>query len=181
MKHVTKLAPFVYEPILPQRGYSLVSRLDPVLTNNLIARNILEADQVVPGRGRGTRLFTPFSAWEGRILNEAVTHHKMPLADAAKIAQAAGRLAREGKWVDNWARALSEGRHPVHAFMLVTWADDCYDAQIIAADNKTGGPDFSSQNAARFLAHPFMTIPVSNFFVDVWNKSKAMLAADQKA
>jgi hypothetical protein len=181
MKRVVKPAPFIYEPILPQREYCLIAGLDLVFTNNQIKRKNLTPDKVVPGRGRGTRLFTPFSAWEGRILNEAVKHHKMPLADAATIAQAAGRLAREGNWVDNWARALSEGGRPVHAFMLVTWENKCYEARIIAADNETGGPDFSSAEAARFLAHPFMAIPVFTFFVDVWNKSKAMVAADQKA
>jgi hypothetical protein len=179
MKRLTKPTPFIYEPILPQRQYCLIAGLDTVLTNNLIKRNILHFDKVVAGRGRGTRLFTPLQAWEGRILNEAVKHHKLPFPEAIRVAQAAGRLARDGKWIDHWARNLSEGRPFVAAFMLVTWADDCYDAWIIAAD-KNGGPDFSSPDAARFLAHPFMTIPVSNFFVDVWNKSKALLAADQE-
>ena len=180
MKRVTKSAPFVNDPILTQRQYSVITGLDSVLTNNLIARNILEVDRVVAGRGRGTRLFTPLTAWEGRILNEAVNHHKMPLADAATIAQVAGRLATKGNWIDHWARNLSEGRPFVAAFMLVTWAVDCYDARIIAAD-KVGGPDFSSPDAARFLAHPFLVVPLSAFFEDVWKKSMVMLSADRKA
>jgi hypothetical protein len=179
MKHVTKHAPFVNEPILTQRKYSVITGLDAVLTNNLIARSLVEVDTVVAGRGRGTRLFTPLKAWEGRILNEAVKHHKLPFPEAISVAQVAVRLARDGKWIDHWARNLSEGRPFAAAFMLVTWGDDCYDAKIVAAD-KVGGPDFSSPDSARFLTHPFMTIPVSDFFVDVWNKSKAMVTPEKE-
>jgi hypothetical protein len=180
MKRVTKSAPFVNEPVLTQRQYSLISGLDPVLTNNLIARNILEVDRVVAGRGRGTRLFTPLKAWEGLILNEAVKHHKLPFPEATTVAQVASRLATKGGWINHWAGGLSKGGTVVGAFMLVTWADDCYDAQIVFAD-KVGGPDFSSPDAARFLGHPFLVIPLSAFFEQVWKRSKAVTMPDQKA
>ena len=179
MKLVRKSAPGIHEPILTQRQYSALTGFDPVTTNNLIARNILPVDEVVPGRGRGVRLFTRLRAWEGRIVNESVTHHKMPLADAAEIADVATRLATKGGWLDHWARALSEGRPFVHAYMVVTWSNDCYDAQII--DGNKGGPDFLSPEAARFLTHPFMVVPLSTLFEDVWKKSMVMLSADQKA
>jgi hypothetical protein len=65
-----KSAPGIYEPILTQRQYSALTGFDPVTTNNLVARNILPVDEVVPGRGRGVRLFTRLRAWEGRIVNE---------------------------------------------------------------------------------------------------------------
>jgi hypothetical protein len=180
MKLIEKPVPHIYEPVHTQREYSVLTGLDPVTANNFIARKIVQVAEVVPGRGRGTRLFTPLSAWEGRILNEAVKHHKMPLGDAAKIAEAATRLATKGGYVDHWARALSEGRPFVPAFMVVTWPNDSYDAQITNRD-KGGGPDFSRPKMARFLAHPFMVVPLSALFEDVWEKSMAMLSADQKA
>ena len=181
MKLVKKTTPGIHEPILTQRQYSVLTGFDPVTTNNLVARNILPVDEVVPGRGRGVRLFTRLRAWEGRNVNESVTHHKMPLADAAEIAKVATRLATKGGWLDHWARALTEGR-PVDAkFMVVTWgADNCYDAQLIDG-NKAGEPDFSSPEAARFLTHPFMVLPLSTLFEDVWKRSMGMLSADQKA
>jgi hypothetical protein len=107
-------------------------------------------------------------------------HHKMPLADAAEIAKVAVRLARKGGYVDQWARELDKGRPGVPAFLLVTWSDSCYDAQVING-NETGGPDFSSPQAARFLPHPFLVLPLWTLFEDVWKKSAAMLSADQKA
>jgi hypothetical protein len=65
--------------------------------------------------------------------------------------------------------------------MVVTWgADNCYDAQLIDG-NEAGEPDFSSPEAARFLTHPFMVVPLSTLFEDVWKKSMVMLSADQKA
>jgi hypothetical protein len=181
LKLVRKSTPGIHEPILTQRQYSALTGFDPVTTNNLIARDILPVDEVVPGRGRGVRLFTRLRAWEGRIVNESVTHHKMPLADAAKIAEVASRLATKGGWLDHWARALSEGRPFVATYLAVTWgADNCYDAQIIDG-NKAGEPDFSSSEVARFLTHPFMVVPLSTLFEDVWKKSMVMLSADQKA
>jgi hypothetical protein len=180
LKLVKKTTPGIHEPILTQRQYSALTGFDPVTTNNLIARGILPVDEVVPGRGRGVRLFTRLRAWEGRIVNESVTHHKMPLADAAKIAEVATRLATKGGWLDHWARALSEGRPFVAAFMAVTWSNDCYDAQLFDG-NKAGEPDFSSPDVARFLTHPFMIVPLSALFEDVWKKSMAMLSADKKA
>jgi hypothetical protein len=180
MKLVKKLAPGIYEPILTQRQYSALTRFDPVTTNNLIARGILPVDEVVPGRGRGARMFTRLRAWEGRIVNEAVTHHKMPLADAKKIAEAAVRLTTKSGYLGLWARALSKGLPGAAAFLLVTWSDDCYDALIVHG-NEAVGPDFSSPEAARFLTHPFMVVPLSALFEDVWKKSEAMLSADQKA
>jgi hypothetical protein len=179
LKLVRKSTPGIHEPILTQRQYSALTGFDPVTTNNLIARDILPVDEVVPGRGRGVRLFTRLRAWEGRIVNESVTHHKMPLADAAKIAEVASRLATKGGWLDHWARALSEGRPFVATYLAVTWgADNCYDAQLIDGNNE---PDFSSPEAARFLTHPFMVVPLSALFEDVWKKSMVMLSADQKA
>jgi hypothetical protein len=176
-----ELAPGLHDPILTQRQYSALTGFDPVGTNNLIARGILPVDEVVPGRGRGVRLFTRLRAWEGRIVNESVTHHKMPLADAAEIAKVASRLAAKGGWLRHWARALTEGGPVGAKFMVVTWgADNCYEAQLIDG-NEAGEPDFSTSEAARFLTHPFMVLPLSTLFEDVWKKSVAMLSADQKA
>jgi hypothetical protein len=164
---------------LTQRQYSKLVEFDSVTTNNLIARNILPVDEVLRGRGRGVRLFTPLNAWMGRIMSESVKHHKMPLADAAEIAGVARRLAKKEGWIGHWARALSEGRPYIAAFLAVTWTDDCYDAQIIEGD-EAGGPNFSSPKMARFLTHPFMVVPLSALFKDVWEKSIAMLSAVPK-
>jgi len=168
-----------HEPVLSQRQYSLGAEFDSTTTNNYVARGIVVPDKIVSGRGKGIRLFTPLKAWEGRIISTSVKHHKMPLADAAEIADVAKRLATEGGFVDHWARALEGGRPFVAGFMLVTWQDDCYDAQIINGD-KAGRPDFSSPKAARFLKQPFLVLPLSHLFEDVWNKCTAMLAADRK-
>ena len=155
-----KLTPGLFEPVLTQRQYSTLTGFNPVTTNNLVSRNILPVDEVVPGRGRGVRLFTRLRAWEGRIVYEAVTHHKMPLADAAEIAEVAVRLASQGGYLDHWGRELGKGRLGIPVFLLVTWSDGCYDAQVING-NETGGPDFSAPEAARFLSHPFMIVPLS--------------------
>ena len=180
MKMIEKVAPGIYERVT-QRQYSALTGFDPVTTNNLVARKILPVDEVIYGRGRGVRLFTRLRAWEGRIVYELVKHHKMPLADAAEIARAASRLAKKGGWLDHWARALTEGRpFAVASFLVVTWSNDCYDAELVKGD-KTGRPDFSSPKLARFLTQPFAVLPISHLFEDVWKKSMAMPSADQKA
>jgi hypothetical protein len=166
------------EPILTQRDYSLAAGLDTTTTNNLVARGILPVDEVVGGRGRGLRKFTPLNAWSGRLLSETVQHHKLPLADAAKIAEVASRLASKGRYVDHWVRALENGRSFVGAFMLVTWSNDCYDAQIINSDS-AGRPDFTAPESTRFLEHPFMVLPLSALFEEVWRKCTALLGAQQ--
>jgi hypothetical protein len=181
MKTEKKPVPGLRKPIHTQRHYAALTGFDLVTISNLVARRIVPVDEVVPGKGKGVRLFTRLNAWEGRIMHESVEHHKMPLADAAKIAKTASRFATEGGYVDYWARLLEKDRPLVAlAFLVVTWSGNCYDAQIIGG-NKAGEPDFSSSEAARFLPHPFMVIPLSALFEDVWRKGTAMLAVDQKA
>jgi len=67
--------------------------------------------------------------------------------------------------------------------MIVAWSNDCYDAQVINGDDKTGWPDFASvpDIRRRFFKHPFLILPHKDLFVDVWRKCMTMLAADQKA
>jgi hypothetical protein len=182
MKKIRQTSLPIYRPILNQRLYSSVAGFDPVMTNNLIARNILQVDEVVEGRGRGERRFTPFRAWEGRILNESFTNDKMALADAAKIAEVGCRLARTGGYVDHWAGHLNEGNSFIAGFMIWAWSDGhSYDAQLISGD-KQGWPDFSSaKDMRRFFARPFLIVPLSDLFADVWQKCVTMLAANEKA
>jgi len=98
--------------------------------------------------------------------------------DAAAI----GRLATEGGYIEHWARALDANKPLIAAFMVVAWSKGCYDKQIISADEKTGWPDFASvpNMRRRFFKHPFLLLPLSDLFVDVWQKCVAMLASEQK-
>jgi len=167
-------------PILTQHRYSFVAKFDSVTTNNLVARQIVLPDKVVAGRGKGTRLFTPLNAWQGRLISESVNHHKMPLADAAEIARVAFRLAEKGGWIEHWARNLNANRPCLAAYLVVTWTNSCYDAELAGAD-KAGRPDFSSPKMARFLKQPFIVLPVYHLFEDVWQKCAAMLAKEDTA
>ncbi len=127
-------------------------------------------------------MFRRSNAWRGRTMIDSARHGKMPLADAAEIARLADRLARKGMWMQQWARALAEGHPMVPAFLAVTWSKECYDAEVIPG-GKDGWPDFSSGRnmRERFFAHPLLLVPISQLYVEVWTKSAAMLAEDNKA
>jgi hypothetical protein len=139
-------------------------------------------DKVISGRGRGVRMFSFLTTWQGRILNEAAEHHKMPLADARKVADAARRLATKGGYADSWARTLAAGSSiSLHAVMLVR-PDACQVAQIIKAD-EAGRPDFAGEEAAQFLKrpfHPFMVVLLSALFEDVWKKCASVMTVNTK-
>jgi hypothetical protein len=160
-------------PVLNLRDYCAAAGLDVVTANNFINRGFISVDEVVSGRGRGFRKFSVSNAWRGRIMVTSAEHGKMPLADAAEIARLADRLARKEQWMQQWSRALQLGHPVVTGFLAVTWSDDCYDAEIIPG-GKGGWPDFSDERS-RFLSQPFLLLPLSELFEDVWKKSVALL------
>jgi hypothetical protein len=173
-----KAALDIEQPILTQLQFCQAAGIDMVMANNLVARRILLPSEIGGRHIKGTRLYSISKAYEGRIISETATHHKVPLADAAAIA----RLATQGGYIEHWARALDADRPLIPAFMVVAWSKGCYDKQIINGD-KSGWPDFSSvpNLRRRFFRHPFMVLPLLDFFVDVRQKCLAMLTSDLKA
>jgi hypothetical protein len=170
----------VNEATLSQRQFCSAAGLDMAMTNTLIARGILRVDETVGRHVKGGRRFKPVNAWRARIMKESVERHKLPLADAAEIARVAERLARKGRWIEHWERALNAHRPFVAAYMAVTWSSGCYDAELFGGD-QTGRPDFSSPSLARFLQCSFLISPVAHFFFDVGTKCMAMMAENKKA
>ena len=166
------------QPILTQPQFCAGSGVPTTLANNLAQRNIFLADKVMGGR---VRLWSILSTWEGRILSEAVERHKKPLADAAEIAEVARRLAEKGGVAHHWARSLEASQPLIPAFLIMAWSGNCYDAQVIRGD-KSGWPDFSAVKSmeTRFLPHPFLIVPLSTLFEDVWRKCTAMLTEDDR-
>jgi hypothetical protein len=168
----------IKQPILSQPQFCQAAGMNMVMANNLVARRILLPSEIGGRHIKGTRLYSISKAYEGRIISETVTHHKVPLADAAAI----GQLGTAGGYIEHWARALDADRPLIPAFMVVAWSKGCYDKQIISADEKTGWPDFASvpNMRRRFFKHPFLVLPLSDLFADVWQKCVAMLSSDQK-
>jgi hypothetical protein len=168
----------IKQPILSQPQFCRAAGIDMVMANNLVARRILLPTEIGGRHIKGTRLYSISKAYEGRIISETATHHKVPLADAAAI----GRLATEGGYIEHWARALDADKPLIAAFMVVAWSKGCYDKQIISADEKTAWPDFSSvpNMRSRFFRHPFLVLPLVDFFEDVRKKCLAMLSSEQK-
>lgn len=166
--------------VLTQPQFCTAVGTDMITVNNWIARDIVRPTQVGARQAKGTRRYSIADAYQGRILNEVIRHHKIGPADAAKLYDAAriAALAKKGGWVEHWARALDENRAFVTSFMVVAWINDCYDAQVVNGD-KDGWPDFSSApNTRRFLKHPFLLLPSTGIFLDVREKCLTMLAGD---
>lgn len=167
----------VKAPILSQPQFCTAADADMVTVNNWIARGVLQPTEIGGRQIKFTRLFSVTKAYEGRIISELVRHDKIGPADASKVVEAAevAALAQKGGWVEHWARALSAGRPFIPAFTVVAWLNDCFDAQVINGDKK-GWPDFSSASGMRrFFDHPFLILPSSGLFVDVWHKCVALL------
>jgi hypothetical protein len=167
----------IKQPILSQPQFCQAAGMNMVMANNLVARRILLPSEIGGRHIKGTRLYSISKAYEGRIISETATHHKVPLADAAAI----GRLATEGGYIEHWARALDANKPLIAAFMVVAWSKGCYDAQVINGD-KSGLPNFASLPTVRrrFFKHPVLVLPLSELFVDVWRKCMAMLSSEQK-
>jgi hypothetical protein len=167
--------------ILTQPQYCLAADTDMVTANNFIARGIVRPSQVGARQVKNTRRFSIQDGYEGRVLTELIRHQQIGPADAAKLFMAAKvkALASKGGWIEHWARALDAERAFIPAFLVAAWVDDCYDAEIVGANQKSGWPDFSSDpKLRRFLKHPFLVLPLTEIFIDVRKKCLAMLAPD---
>jgi hypothetical protein len=167
--------------IFTQQQFCSATGLTMVMTNNLMARDLLSSDKIAGRYIKGaTRLWSFETMPVGRIISDLTTDHKIPLGEAAEIGKQAVSLAKKGGYFDHWARALDRGRPFVSAFLVVARFNDCYDAQIINRD-KERRPDFSSApNMRRFFKRPFLILPLSDIFEDVWRKARAILAAEHK-
>jgi hypothetical protein len=159
----------VKRPILTQPQFCAVAGIDMVTANNWVARNVLSPSQVGERQVKGTRLYSLSRAYEGRIISELVRLQKIQPSDAAKVAE----LATKGGWIEHWARALEGKGKFVTAYMVVAWADDCYDSQIINGD-KDGLPDFSVKEMKRFLGGAFIVLPLTTIFTDVYKRYLAI-------
>lgn len=164
----------VKHPILSQTQFCAVVGADMVTVNNWVARKVLTPTEIGGRQIKGTRLYSMSSAYAGRIIAELVRHHKIPPSDAAMIAE----LATKGGWIEHWARALEGKGKFVPAYMLVAWRDDCYESQIVNGD-KDDLPDLSVKEAKPFLGHPFIVLPLTTLFFDVFSKCKEMLMPEK--
>jgi hypothetical protein len=156
-------------PILSQPQFCLAAGIDMTTANNWVAREILLPTQTGGPRIKGTRLYSVSRAYQGRILGELV-RNKIPPSDAAKIAELATRDER----IEHWARSLEANRPFRAAFMIVTWADDCYESQIIDGD-KNGLPVFACLSRKRLASLLFIVVPLTSLFITVFKKCLAML------
>jgi hypothetical protein len=169
----------VKAPILSQPQFCEAVGVDMLTVNNWVARKVLEPTEIGGRQIKGTRLYSIAKAFEGRIISELVKQGVGPAQASEGLAKIA-ELATKGGWIEHWARALDAKRPFVTAFMLLTWSKGCYDAQLINGD-ESGLPDFAVPNLRRrFFKHPFLVMPLSDLFVDVWQKCVAMLSSEQK-
>ncbi len=160
----------VKRPILSQPQFCAVAGIDMVTANNWVARNVLSPSQVGERQVKGTRRYSLSRAYEGRIISELVRLQKIQPSDATKIAE----LATKGGWIEHWARAIEGKGKFVTAYMVVAWANDCYESQIIDGD-KDGLPDFSDKELKRFLGNAFVVLPLTTIFMDAYKKYLAVL------
>ena len=173
----------VKAPILSQPQFCLAAGVDMATANNWIARKILEPTEIGGRQIKGTRLYSIAKAFEGRIIGELVQQRIGP-ADAVQghVGARIAALATKGGWVEHWARALEANRPYVTGCIVLAWSKGCYDGQWINGDD-AGWPDFSSvpNLQRRFFDHPFLVLPVTSLFIDVWRKCMTMLSVEQKA
>jgi hypothetical protein len=172
----------VHLPILSQPQMCSVAGMTMATANNLVARGIFGPDDAGQYRAKGTRKYSMARVYEGRIISEQLVHQKVGPSDAAealKVAKLAA-LARKGGWVEHWARNLDAGRPFIRAFMVVSWVNDCWNAEVIGED-KFGWPDFSAVKdmRRRFFTHPFTVWPLTDLFIDVRQKCMAILMPDK--
>jgi hypothetical protein len=174
-----KATPGVNDPVLSQPQFCLVSGLDMVATNNLLARHQFESDEIGGRHIKGaTRLFSIPKAWQGRLISDAIQRQQFPIARAVEIADVVARLAAKNGWLQHWAKALEARRPLIPGFAVVAWLNDCYDAYLVEGDQKTGLPILSSI-PKRFLPHPYLMLPLSAPFIDVWQKCLAILDSER--
>jgi hypothetical protein len=174
----------VKAPILSQPQFCEAAGVDMMTANNWIARGVLKPSEIGGRQIKGTRLYSITKAFEGRIIAELVKQGIGPAQSSEALVAGArvASVATRGGWVEHWARAFDAKRPFVSAFMVLAWSGDCYDAQLVSG-NQAGWPDFSAvpDMRRRFFGHPFVVLPIADFFLDVWKKSVVMLKADRQS
>ena len=175
MTMITKVPFSVKDPLLSQPQFCEVAGIDMLTANNWVARRVLLPTEIGGRQIKGTRLYSVTKAFEGKLIGELVKAHKIPPSDAAKVAE---KVVGAG-WVGHWTRAFQSGGSHIPSFMLVAWVEGRLAYQQIAGDPATGRPDFSSVKASDvdcFLEHPFLVVPLSQLYLDVFNKCSKILS-----
>jgi hypothetical protein len=167
-------------PKLRQREFCSATKIDMAIMNDLVSRDLIEVDETEGWHVKGGRRFGFLTGWRARMLRDLVEDHKLPLSRAVKVSKLAERLATRGGHLQHWATGLAADKTFIPAFLLVVWSGNTYDGQIITGDDK-GLPDFSSAKHVpeRFFKRPFLMVPISEIFADVW-EGWAELAASEK-
>jgi hypothetical protein len=164
----------VKQPLLSQPQFCLAAGIDMITANNWVARHVLLPSEIGGRQIKGTRLYSVTKAFEGKLIGELVTFHKIPPSEAAKVAE---KVVGAG-WVGHWTKAFLRGGPYIQSFMVVAWIGGRLAYQQISGDPATGRPDFSSVKAEDvdyFLEHPFIVLPLSQLYLEVFNKCSAIL------
>ncbi len=175
MTMIEKLPFSVKAPLLSQTQFCEAASIDMTTANNWVARRVLLPTEIGGRQIKGTRLYSVTKAFEGKLIGELVKFHKIPPSDAARVAE---KVVGAG-WVGHWTRAFQSGGPYIPSFMLVAWMRGRLAYQQISGDPATGRPDFSSVKAEDvdcFLEHPFIVLPLSQLYLDVFNKCSAILS-----
>lgn len=177
---VERLGFGVKEPVLSQTQFCEIAGIDMGTANNWVARKVLTPTEIGGRQIKGTRLYSVAKAFQGRLIGELVNYHKVPPSDAAKVAE---KVADAG-WIGHWTRAFERGGSGISSFMLVAWIGGRVAYQQIAGDASTGYPDFSSvrkDDLDCFFEHPFIVLPLSRLYREVYEKSCEILARDSRS
>jgi hypothetical protein len=167
----------VKDPLLSQPQFCEVAGIDMRTANNWVARKVIAPSEIGGRQIKGTRLFSVTKAFHGRVIAELVECHRIPPSDAAKMAD----KVIEAGWVRHWTRAFERGDSGIPSFMLVAWVNGGVAYQQIAGNASTGYPDFSSvkrEDVECFFEHPFIVMPLSRMYRDVYEKCREILAGD---
>jgi hypothetical protein len=142
--------------------------------NNWVARKVLPPTEIGGRQIKGTRLYSVTKAFQGKLIGELVKYHKIPPSDAAKVAE---EVVGAG-WIGHWTRAFESGGRYIPSFILVAWKNGRVAYKQIKGDAVSGRPDFSSVPASDvdcFLDHPCIVLPLSQLYLDVFNKCSEIL------
>jgi hypothetical protein len=170
----------VKEPVLSQPQFCEVAGIDMRTANNWVARKVVTPSEIGGRQIKGTRLFSVTKAFQGRLIGELVNYHRTPPSDAAKIAE----KVTEAGWIRHWTDAFERGVPGISSFMLVAWVNGRVGYQQIAGDPSTGFPDFSSvkrDDVDCFFKHPFIILPLSRLYREVYEKCREILARDSRS
>ena len=176
---IGKLPFSVKEPVLSQVQFCEVAGIDMRTANNWVARKVVTPSEIGGRQIKGTRLYSVTKAFQGRLIGELVNYHRIPPSDAAKIAE----KVTEAGWIRHWTDAFERGGSGISSFMLVAWVNGRIAYQQVAGNASTGFPDFSSvkkDDIEGFFDHPFIVLPLSRLYREVYEKCREISAGDPK-